>query len=245
MGNFVQILVVSIVFSSNCLHPLNSIIGREMKELLTKSDMETPRKPSELAEWYYAKYEKIRSSPDEVKKARLHRGFYAYFVPEIYPLVLYSLWRFPHDDVLCQPKIGNQEYDATIYPLDEPNQTHTVEVTWPQDGKENKTVADLMNTHGFHGRVGDDFEHYNRDILQRVLSTAEKKSLKDYRALGGSALLIVLDTECSPLEKSERLSQISSLSADISKIEFLVDSVYLIATPHEGIHIVIEQPTTG
>ena len=50
-----------------------------------------------LAKWYYKKYEEIRSVPEEVKKARLHNGLYGYFVPEIYPLVLYALWRFSND----------------------------------------------------------------------------------------------------------------------------------------------------
>jgi len=154
-----------------------------MRDILTKIDMETPRTPSALAEWYYAKREEIRSCPNEVKKARLHQGLYAYFVPEIYPLVIYSLSRFPQDNVLCQPRIGSQGYDATICHLDRPGDVHTVEVTWPQDGKENKAVAELMNTRGFHSLVGDDFENYNRDIFQRVSATAKKKSLKDYRTL--------------------------------------------------------------
>ena len=51
----------------------------------------------------------------------LHKKLYAYFIPEIYPLVIYSLWKFPDDDVYCQPKIGSQGYDAVIYPIDNPN----------------------------------------------------------------------------------------------------------------------------
>ncbi len=215
-----------------------------MTEILTQSDMETPRTPSSLAAWYNAKYNEIRSHPQEVEKGRLRQGLYGHFVPEIYPLVLYSLWRFSHDDVLCKPKIGNQGYDATIWRIDKPNKVHTVEITWPQDGKEHKAVAELMNTHGFHSRSGDDFEQYDQEILERVLKAAEKKSLIDYRSAGGSALLIVLDTKCSPLDGSERLKQIETLADSIRNICFRVDSAYLIATPHERIYPVIEQPTT-
>lgn len=216
-----------------------------MEKLLTQIDMETPRSPSDLAEWYYRKYDEIKSDPTEVKKARLHEGLYSYFVPEIYPLVIYSLWRFSKEDVLCKPKIGNQGYDANIYPPDRPDNVHAVEVTWPQDGRERKSVANLMNNHGFHGRVGDEFDRYNQDILKRVVGAVEKKSVKDYRSQGGSALLIVLDTECSPLDESDRKTQIRELSEDIRTLNFRVDSVYLIATPHEGIHIVKDQPTSG
>ncbi len=216
-----------------------------METILTQLDMETPRRPSELAEWYYRKYDEIKFDPAEVKKARLHEGLYSYFVPEIYPLVIYSLWRFPQDDVLCKPKIGSQGYDAIIYYPDRPDDVHAVEVTWPQDGRERKSVANLMNNRGFHGLVGDEFDRYNKDILRRVVAAAKKKSLNDYRAQGGSALLIVLDTECSPLDETERKDQIRALSEDIRTLQFFVDSVYLIATPHEGIHIVKERPTSG
>jgi hypothetical protein len=216
-----------------------------MNEILTKFDMETPRSPSDLAKWYYRKYDEIKSDPTEVKKAMLHKGLYSYFVQEIYPLVIYSLWRFSQDDVRCKPKIGSQGYDAIIYPPDRPDHVHAVEVTWPQDGRNRKSIAQLMNNRGFQGRVGDEFDRYNQDILRRVVAAAEKKSLKDYRAKGGSALLIVLDTECSPLDESERKTQIRALSEDIQPLDFRVDSVFLIATPHEGIHIIKEQPTNG
>lgn len=216
-----------------------------MEAILTQLDMETPRSPSELAEWYYRKYDEIKSDPAEVKKARLHEGLYSYFIPEIYPLVIYSLWRFSQDDVLCKPKIGSQGYDAIIYPPDRPDYVHAVEVTWPQDGRERKSVQNLMNSRGFHGRVGDELHRYNQDILRRVVTAAQKKSLNDYRAVGGSALVIVLDTECSPLDGSERKAQIRALSEDIRTLQFRVDSVYLIATPHEGIYIIKEQPTSG
>jgi len=207
--------------------------------------METPRTPSALAQWYYSKHEEIRTNPVEVEKARLHKGLYNYFVSEIYPLVLYSRWRFPQKGVLCQPKIGSQGYDATIWSIEQPNKIHTVEVTWPQDGKDAKEVATVMNSHGFHGRVGDEFDRYNCDILERVLNASEKKSVRDYRSPGGSALLIVLDTQCSPLDESKRQAEIDALVQNIGMINFLVDSVYLIATPHEGIYCVIEQPTSG
>lgn len=216
-----------------------------MEAILTQLDMETPRSPADLAEWYYRKYDEIKANPSEIEKARLHEGLYSYFVPEIYPLVIYALWRFSQVDVHCKPKIGGQGYDAIIYPPDQPDDFHAVEVTWPQDGKKRKSVANLMNSRGFHGRVGDDFDSYNQDILRRVLAAAEKKSLNDYRAQGGSALLIVLDTECSPLNASERKAQIHALSEDIRTLQFHVDSVYLIATPHEGIYMVKEQPTNG
>jgi hypothetical protein len=216
-----------------------------MKNILTQSDMEVPRTPSSPAAWYYMKREVIHSNEDEVKKARLRQGLYKEFVQEIYPLVLDSQWRFPHDDVLCQLKIANQGYDATMSPVDQLGHVHTVEVTWPQDVKDHKVVAELINCHGFHGQIGDESEHYNQDNLPRVPGGARHKSLNDYRSPGGSALLSALDTICSPLKESECIAQIRSLSRQLEGLPFRVDSVYLIATPHEGIHALIERPPKG
>ena len=207
-----------------------------MADILTIADMESSRTPKQLADWYNTKYEEIRANEVEVKKARLHQGLYAYFVPEIYPLVLYSLYKFPGGGVYCQPKIGNQGYDAIICPIENTDQVHNIEVTWPHDGKGNKEVSKILNDSGFHGRIGCEFERYNQDILKRIPNTAQKKALKDYRSFGGSSLLIVLDTTCSPLDNSERLMQIDRLKKEIRKIIFRVDSVYLVAIPHTGVY---------
>ena len=208
----------------------------KMADILTIADMESPRTPKQLADWYNTKYLEICTNEEEVKKARLHQGLYAYFVPEIYPLMLYSLWKYPNADVYCQPKIGSQGYDAQIYPIDHPDKVHTIEVTWPKDGKGNREVSKILNDCGFHSRVGDEFEQYNEDILKRIPNIAQKKALKDYRSFGGSSLLIVLDTKCSPTNESKQLLQIDRLKNEISKIKFRVDSVYLVAIPHTDIY---------
>lgn len=215
-----------------------------MTDILTKADMENPRTPRQLASWYYSKYKEIRNDHVEVARARLHEGLYSYFVPEIYPLILFALWKYPQDNVLCTPRIGNQGYDATIHLIEEPEKTQNVEVTWPQDGRASKDVAHLLNSRGFHGRVGNEFDSYNREILERAIAKARDKSLIDYRTPGGSALLIVVDTECSPLDNGKRQSQLDLLAHDIRSINFRVDSIYLIATPHEGVYPVKELPTT-
>ncbi|HKF94113.1 MAG TPA: hypothetical protein VKB96_05840, partial [Gammaproteobacteria bacterium] len=191
-----------------------------MNNILTLSSMEVPRMPSSLATWYHTKHEEIQSNEDEVKKARLRQGLDKEFVQEIYPLVLYSRRSFPHDDVLYQVKISNQGYDANLSPVDQLGHVHTVEVTWPQDVKDHKVVAELINCHGFHGRIGDESEYYNQDILQRVPGGARHKSLNDYRSPGGSARLIVLDTICSPLKESECIAQIRSLSRQPEGLPF-------------------------
>ncbi len=170
-----------------------------MTNILTVGDIETPRSPTALSEWYYTKHAEIGHDKIEVEKARCAEGLYRYFVREIYPLVVFAKWKFPHDDVLCIPKIGNQGYDALLRPTDDPKYEISIEVAWPQDGMYHKEVAKALNDHGFHEWTGDEFDRYNADVLRGVIVAARKrKSLNDYRSVAGSALLIVVDTFCSP-----------------------------------------------
>jgi|GEM_PF-6999830 len=207
---------------------------------LTKLDMETPRSPSELAAWFNLKYEEILSDPVEKQNARLHQGLYKYFIEEIYPLALFVGWKYQNDDVICQPKIGSQGYDATIWLKSDPKSIHNVELTWPQDGKDYKEIAKTMNTTGFHFRCGNEFKQHNLEVLELAKNTAQKKALKDYRNFGGSTLLIAVDTSCSPANDIKRREQLNVLAAKIREISFRVDSVYLIASPNLEIISVIE-----
>ncbi len=207
-----------------------------MPDILLRSDMEKPRKPSELAEWYHQKHQEIRLDPEEVQKARRCVGLYRFFVPEIYPLMIYSLWRFPNDEVFCRPKIGNQGYDAEIWPIEQPNKIHRVEVTWPEDGKARNELMKILNRNGFVGWIGDEFDSYDEDIRARVISIAKKKSRIDYSSIGGSALLIVVDTQCSPFDEGEQQEGIATLANDLKQMPFRADEVYLITTPHEDVY---------
>jgi hypothetical protein len=212
-----------------------------VNKYLNELEMETPRSPSELAEWFKLKYEEILADPVEKQKARLHQGLYKYFIEEIYPLVLFVDWKFKNDDVLCQPKIGSQGYDAIIWLKSDPESIHNVEVTWPQNGQDYKAIAKVMNATGFHYRCGDDFRQHDFEVLGLVKNTASKKAIKDYRNHGGSTLLIVVDTSCSPVNDNERKKQLNELATEIRKISFLVESVYLIASPNADIIPVIEK----
>lgn len=208
---------------------------------LTGLDMETPRSPSELVAWFNLKYEEILADPVEKQNARLHQGLYKYFIEEIYPLALFVDWKYQNDDVICQPKIGSQGYDATICLESDPKSIHNVEVTWPQDGKDYKEIAKTMNAKGFHFRYDDDFKHHDLEVLELVKITAQKKAVKDYRNSGGSTLLIAVDTSCSPANDIKRREQLNVLAAEIRKISFHVGSVYLIASPNVDIIPVIDR----
>lgn len=215
-----------------------------MNKYLTESDIEKPRSPSELAKWFKLKYEAILADPAEKQNARCQHGLYKYFIQEIYPLMLYVNWRYELDDVLCQPKVGNQGFDATIWPQSDPKCIHNLEVTWPHNGKDSKEIAQAMNSIGYHFRNGDEFVKHTLEILQLVIKTAEKKSLKDYRNVGGSTLLIAVDTSCTPVRYSDRKAQLSELAIELRKIQFRVGNVYLVATPNVDIIPVIDEDAT-
>ena len=186
------------------------------REILTQEDMQRPRFPSDLARWWWNKYEKIRADEIEVKKARLHVGLYKYFMREMFPLSIFASWKYP-DVVLV--RWVNKEYDAEVLWGSNHDRVHRIEITWPNDGK------------------------YHKDVQTHVLRAAKVKSVSDYRSPDGSTLLIVIDTQCSPLDQEKRYSQIESLSVRLSQISYLVDDVYLVGIPHFCICPVIEQPT--
>ena len=211
------------------------------REILTQEDMQRPRFPSDLARWWWNKYEKIRADEIEVKKARLHVGLYKYFMREMFPLSIFASWKYP-DVVLV--RWVNKEYDAEVLWGSNHDRVHRIEITWPNDGKYHKEVSIALNNYEYHGgRFGDDFDNYHKDVQTHVLRAAKVKSVSDYRSPDGSTLLIVIDTQCSPLDQEKRYSQIESLSVRLSQISYLVDDVYLVGIPHFCICPVIEQPT--
>ena len=209
--------------------------------ILTLSDITTPRTPSELSDWYWQTYREICSDPEEVKKARAREGLYTHFVRDIYPLVIYAPWRFPADNVLCEPVITDQGFEALIYEEGERDRAQSVQVTWQEDGKAYVGVVEAMDTGGDDDWPGDLLEALHQELHPQFLKAAADKPILDCRSSTGSALLIVLDTSNSPLNNRDRLAEIEMMVEVMRTIEYQVGSVYLITTPHEGVFPVIEE----
>ncbi len=151
--------------------------------------MEIPRKPSELRTYVSDLFARIGAVEIEKYAARLWKGPYKYLIREVYPLSIFCVWRFPEDDVLVKPCIGNQGHDAEIIHL--PSEAITrVETGWPIDGEQEKQDAHDLNEKGGSQTHVVDQDEGKKLFSKRVLKTLLSKASIDY---SDCFLLIVLN----------------------------------------------------
>ncbi|KIE18359.1 hypothetical protein DS62_11535 [Smithella sp. SC_K08D17] len=105
----------------------------------------------------------------------------------ILPISYFAAWRWPGDDVLIQPKLGNQGYDAQVLTLDGKPLT-ALEVSWAVDGKAHKENMITLNKDGIAVQTGD--IHELTTAANKTIEAAQTKSHKDYR---NYLLLLVFD----------------------------------------------------
>ena len=85
---------------------------------LCKEEIEKERTPTELWDWLIQKVEQICSTKEGLEDFRLQKGLLKQLVEEIAPLAIFSKHKFGDtDQVLFQPVIGNQNYDAVVTDL--------------------------------------------------------------------------------------------------------------------------------
>jgi hypothetical protein len=108
---------------------------------------------------------------------------------EVYPLSIFGVWRFPEDDVIVKPCIGNQGYDAEI--IHAASQAITrVEICWPIDGEQDKQDARDLNEKGSSEIHVLDHDEGKKLVSTRVLRTLSDKASSDY---SDCFLLVVLN----------------------------------------------------
>ena len=157
--------------------------------IITHSDLEVPRKPSKLRAYVCYLFARIGAVEIEKYAARLWKGPYKYLIREVYPLSIFCVWRFPEDDVLVKPCIGNQGYDGEI--IHQPSGIIIrVEIGWPIDGERKKQEARDLNEKGRSKSHVWDHDEGKTLVSTRVLETLKKKASNDY---SGCFLLIVLN----------------------------------------------------
>lgn len=203
--------------------------------MLSVEELQKLRSPNDL--WLYVRsvFKETRANRDLVKVARLRNGLFRRFAQELYPLSIFCKWKYSDINVLCQLVLGNQGYDAKIY-HPSTDRTEHIEITWPTDGKKEHQDALLLNERGIGSVEVGDFAEERQKTIEQILRLANKKSLKDYSHPEGSSLLILIDIyPYFYLENREHRKQLSSLINELKKIDFRVDSVYVILMPVEKV----------
>jgi hypothetical protein len=203
-----------------------------MNDILKRRELEQPRRPSELRRYVSSLFEEIRRKKEAKKQARLRTGLFKYLIREIYPLSVFAGWRYPEDNVLCVPKIGNQGYDAII--------TNTagrlleeIEITWPVDGQlENYRARCLNERGGTEVEVGGPKEG-RAGVKSRIIEAARNKAKKDY---GNASLVTVLDLWPEFfLDQADDQEDVRDIVEQLRGLKYRARSVYLLLFPVEYI----------
>jgi hypothetical protein len=140
---------------------------------LTKTDLERPRTQEELREWVDDLLRRLSQTSEGIHAVRLNRGkFVKQFEEEIYPLALFADAFFRgRSDVLFQPVIGIQPYDALLV---EASTHHYLEITQAFDGHQNHLRMLHIEKHGRAPITGPKLEKdKTRGCVQETWPEAE------------------------------------------------------------------------
>lgn len=190
-----------------------------------------PRKPQDLCRYIDEVYEQVMGDDETRHRARRKEGLYKEFLEELTILCIYSKWKFPDNNVLCELVLGNQGYDALIksLPNDVLEYEEYIEITCPIDGYKEHESANEINEKGSAGEVFDynDFSKIE-EIEKRIIGQARKKSLIDYE-YPDSSLIIALNTyPYYDLTRIEHFNRILYLVQQLREIQFKVKAVYIL-----------------
>ena len=106
-------------------------------EGISREELTKKRTPSELWNWLIQKVKKICSTDEGIKDFRLQKRHTKEFVEEIRPLAIFGMHKYAdNNQVLLQPVIGNQNYDAVVtYLRSKPAYQSYLEITQSCEGK--------------------------------------------------------------------------------------------------------------
>lgn len=186
----------------------NNAIG---KEELTKK-----RTPCELLNWVKRKTDQLGSTDEGERSLRLHEGLAKQLMEEVYPLALFGWRKFGNtDQILMQPIIGNQSYDAVVTDMrSEPACQSYVEITQSHEGESDYLRRFVLQKRGIvpmHSPViktgtkttGRQVSIARKVVradevatneLQRIVAAANRKAGKTYPI--STWLIIVFDDNC-------------------------------------------------
>jgi hypothetical protein len=209
--------------------------------MINKEELEKRRTPAELREYVSSTFDKIKSEPAEKKRARLKEGLYKEFIEELYPLDIFTSWKYPRYDIEVGLVIGSQGYDAVIYDSNGDEISH-VEITWPIDGHRQKQQAQLLNDRGYgEAEISDDPLVSAMEVMKRVYGVAVKKSVKDYSGLNGASLVILIDVYPHfYLDDPEHERELNSFITRLKSLNYQTENVYLVLMPFKKVISIFE-----
>ena len=185
-----------------------------LNEIISVEELTKKRLPSELLHWVECKIHQIESIDEGDRALRLHIGRAKQLMEEVYPLAIFGRRKFGNtDQILIQPIIGNQSYDAVVTDLrSKPARQSYLEITQSHEGEndylgrlalqEQESIfmpsdviktgtkkTDLQVSMKLNANSGDVW----KDELNRIIDAAKRKAGKDYPI--NTSLIIVFDDD--------------------------------------------------
>ncbi len=221
-------------------------VPQDRRGFLVQKDMEIPRTPQQLQEWVDWVLEEM-NLPQYKEYCLLRIGYSQEFFNEIYPLNLLIQNLFANrEDVICQPKIGSQPFDA-ILEISEQKRCY-IEITFYHDGSQDNLDMQYLVQNG-RVTLGETRRNAQEELENRTTFrlAAERRDhtlnfikealiSKSGRGYGSDYILIIaFDDHISFGDEENRriLSDFAERELDCSTSEF--ETVYLVGMSGKNI----------
>lgn len=208
---------------------LGKIIRRMITSPITRDAFVILRTPRGLARYVSETYDYIAANDKLKADARLRKEPYKSFIEELMPFSHFCTWKYgDRNDVLCALVSGTLGGDATI--IDKNTRSkHSVEITWPIDGRKIVQEGRQLNERGSTDFNVWDYNNTSQyqAAIDRTLTIAKKKAVRDYRNPGGSSIIFVFDHSLFWDSNPKHVEVLQSLRDRLSEVSLLVDNVLL------------------
>jgi len=216
--------------------------GISIEELTKK------RTPSELLSWVKRKMDQIESTDEGERALRLREGLAKQLMEEVYPLAIFGWRKFGNtDQILMQPIIGNQSYDAVVTDLrSKPTSQSYVEITQSHEGENDYLRRLVLQQRGItfgHSPVIKkgtkktglqisiplqvvSSNEVARDELRRIIDAAKRKTAKDYPI--NTSLVIVFNDDFFFRRAIDDATLDTFIKKYILKLDLRFSTLYLV-----------------
>jgi hypothetical protein len=217
-------------------------------EDISIEELTEKRTPSELLSWVKRKIEKIGSTDEGVKALRLREGLAKQLMEEVYPLALFGFRKFGStDQILMQPIIGDQSYDAVVTDLrNKPASQSYVEITQSHEGESDYLRSLVLQRQGYvfpyspvhktgtkktEIQVSIPAEAFEvgeiaRKELKKIVDAAKRKVGKDYPI--NTSLIIVFKDDFSFRRAIDDANLDAFVKKYILKLDLRFSALYLV-----------------
>ncbi len=224
-------------------------------ERCSQEELEKERTPSELWDWLIQKVKQICSTEEGLKDFRLQRGLLKKLPEEIAPLAIFGNRKFGDtDQVLLQPVIGNQNYDAKIIDKrTKPASVTYIEITQAHEGENDYWRRRELSEKGIvfsrapvikkgkgKNRLvsiphqATSVEEGVKNELNRIIDAAKRKAGKHYPA---NTSLIVFFDDTLPFEEALKAINHTTIDSFVKKeimnLELRFSQLYLVGQAKE------------